>query len=309
MSRACGPLHTLIEVQGEARIVVAPDRVIPALKGSRVENGQTIQIGQGGAVSILCANGYPVHVTAGSHRLNCPSTHPTFVVDGVRIAGLKAMQPDRPYTVVRSPRRSALRDPRPSFRWTLPPDAPANAPCELLLLSGSEQIWRRRAIGTTMAFPTDVPDLEPNRIYRLVVEYNGRASSEERTPDLGFWVVPAAARVEIGRRLSTLDGLNVTPDVRGLLQARLLAGSRHLPDGTPGGHGFYSESLELLSHAALPASLEFLGETYLRVGLIDVGLATLARARDRYAALSDPHNAARVAASLKALIDDEETSK
>lgn len=316
-------------------------RPVNGAVGMLIRRGYVLTLDSRARATVICGDGKKRELAPGPN--GCPCTTPcTPEVCGIRYEGSTIGATRGPDTeggtfpVVISPRKTLLRNLRPTIRWA--PIAGANESTTYnvtLYGDGMRVIWTKEvASETRLTYPDKEPSLTPGQTYKLVVTANGESSELDHSPGLGFTTLTAdQARAltvdEIKKKQLGLPDTQIRFLVANLLAARELyseaieqlqdldttmkeaAVARMMGDiyATIGlnreAERKYLEALSLTPADDLEdlgATLRSLGQVYENLGTLDRALARLHEAKNAYHRLGNK-------TMVKALLEDERRLK
>jgi hypothetical protein len=248
-----------VEIKFEGRL-----KFIPLIKGANVASRDTLRFGdESSRVNLICPD-------ASAHRLTRENPHipcdprPVQPSDG---RGLRSLQ-DQAFPVIVSPRASKLLNARPMLKWT----AVQGATEYNVAVRGPGVKWVTTVTSSSeIRYPAAAPELRPGNSYKLIVEANGHASTEEPGLGLGFTIIsdPEASAVRAAESDIGASGLP-------LRIQKLLISDLYISNG------LNSEAIEILTELTSRTNDETLfsslGELYVTVGLPRHAEASLLRA-------------------------------
>ncbi len=284
------PMAVLASARGAVEVAPANGPRARAAFGRPLERGDRVIVPAGGSATVFFHDGDVVELgerstlVIGGTRAAAKAKSAElpgevyagvskFVADGSRETGLVAMSSLRSAPedgpLLLAPRRTALLDPRPTFRWR----AVAGATRDRVALSGDAgALWERETAADSLAFPADAEPLAPDGDYVWEV----RAARDETELRREETVVHVAAADEADAVRAALEriarGAGADPAA-----ARFLSGS-YLSE-----RGLYQDALaqfrelDRLSPDS-PAPHEAMGHLYRVVGLTDLAAAEYQRA-------------------------------
>jgi hypothetical protein len=238
-----------------------------AVEGMLVRRGYLLILKPKAKATVICGDGKMREIAPGPQ--GCPCTSPcTPEVCGIRYDGSTIGATRGPDTdsglfpVVISPRKTMLRNLRPTIRWAPIAGAKASTTYHVTLYGdGMKVIWSKEVTSETrLAYPDKEPPLTPGQTYKVVVTSGGFSSEQDTSPGLGFSTLTAVqarllADEESKRRRMQLPEAQTRFLIAGLYAAREL----------------YSEAIEQLQdlHTTMkePAVAGMLGDLYATIGL------------------------------------------
>jgi hypothetical protein len=241
--------------------------LINAVEGMLVRKGYLLILSPTARATIICGDGKKQELAPGPQ--GCPCTRPcTPEVCGIRYDGSTIGATRGPDTdaglfpVVISPRKTMLRNLRPTIRWLPITGAKESTTYDVTLYGdGMKVIWSKEVVSeTTLTYPDKEPSLTPGQTYKVVVTSGGLSSQQDHSPGLGFTTLTAdqaraLADEEIKRKQLGLPETQTRFLVSNLFAAREL----------------YSEAIEQLQDLyetmKEPAVARMLGDLYATIGL------------------------------------------
>ncbi|MEK6300529.1 MAG: tetratricopeptide repeat protein [Acidobacteriota bacterium] len=163
-----------------------------------VRRGYMLFLDPTARATVICGDGKKRELAPGAQ--GCPCREPcTPEVCGINYGGSTIGATRGPDTdaglfpVVISPRKTRLRNLRPTIRWT--PIAGANEKTAYnVTLYGDPMkvIWTKDVVSETrLTYPDKEPPLAPGQIYKVVVTSDGMSSQQDHSPGLGFTTLTA----------------------------------------------------------------------------------------------------------------------
>jgi hypothetical protein len=240
---------------------------INAVEGMLVRHGYLLTLSATARATLLCGDGKKRELAPGPQ--GCPCKRPcTPEVCGIRYDGSTIGATRGPDTdaglfpVVISPRKTLLRNLRPTIRWAPIAGAKESTAYNVTLYGdGMKVIWTKEAAsGTRLTYPEKEPSLTPGQTYKVVVTAEGLSSQQDHSPGLGFTTLTAdqtraLADEEIKRKQLALPETQTRFLVSSVFAAREL----------------YSEAIEQLQDLQTtmkePAVARMLGDLYATIGL------------------------------------------
>jgi hypothetical protein len=216
---------------------------------------------------VICGDGQKRQLRPGPQ--GCPCTRPcTPEVCGIRydhapIGPTRGPDTDLGrFPVMISPRKTMLRNLRPTIRWTPIAGAKESTVYAVTLYGDSlKVIWSKEVVAATrLAYPDDEPSLTPGQTYKLVVSTDGLSSQEDHSPGLGFTTLTADQARRLADEESQRKQLKLPETQSRFLLVNLYAA-----------RGLYAEALEqseeLYKTMKEPAVARMLGDLYAAIGL------------------------------------------
>lgn len=240
---------------------------INAVEGMLVRRGYLLILSPAARATVLCGNGKKRELAPGPQGCPCikPCTPEVCGInyDGSTIGSTRGPDTDAGlFPVVISPRRTMLRNLRPSIRWGPIAGARENTTYAVTLYGeGMKVIWTRDVVSATrLTYPDEEPSMTPGQIYKVVVTSDGLSSEQDHSPGLGFTTLTtdqarALADEETKVRLMQL------PEK----QTRFLISNRYAAKE------LYAEAIEqlqdLYTTMKVSAVARMLGDLYATIGL------------------------------------------
>jgi tetratricopeptide (TPR) repeat protein len=174
-------------------------------------------------------------------------------------------QSDRiPYII--SPRNTYLLTNRPILRWNRPLQGAKSYTVRLKSLSSNIDIWEKQNItDNKLAYPSDLPPLEPGVEYSLIVKVEDGLSSVDEQVSVTFNVLDAKNADDVRAASALISKQQLPEETKSLLLAYLYTG-----------YYLRAEAIELLEPLAAtsqtPAVHRLLGDLYWQVGLASLAL-------------------------------------
>jgi hypothetical protein len=258
-----------------------------------------------GEVSILCADLKTIKVLDSAGRNPCPLPKNDQLTedDMLLIGGSRGLIPsDIPYILY--PRNTTILEERPFLRWK---DTGGKS-YTVAIQRGAQTIWQQMNVtGDQLRYPNDADPLRDGIDYLLVVTDNstGRTSTEDPNPGLGFQVVSASQREEIGKRqreITQIAGLDPS--------AQKLAIALYDTQLRIGGRGLWGEGTDLLKEVAqsqpgVPAVYMLLGKSLDRTKLPDEEQWAYQMALETASSINDLESMADALGKLWLLTNDQ----
>jgi hypothetical protein len=258
----------VIEPKGALKVRQS-NRVKPvkASVGMPIRRGYMLILDPAGRAAVICGDGTKRQLLPGSH--GSPCTKPcTPEVCGINY-GDSTIGPTRGpdtaaglFPVIIWPRKTMLRELRPTIRWS--PIAGANETTTYnvtLYGDGMKVIWTKDVVSETrLAYPDDKPPLTPARDYIVVVTANGLSSQQDLSPGRGFTTL-----TEGQARMLADDEMKIKQIGLPETQTRFLAANLYAT------RELYGEAIERLENLYTtmkePAVAGMLGDLYAAIGL------------------------------------------
>lgn len=243
---------------------VAP---INAGEGMLVRKGYLLILSATAKAMIICGDGKKRELAPGPQGCPCikPCTPEVCGInyDGSTIGATRGPDTDAGlFPVVISPRKTMLRNLRPTIRWLPITGAKENTPYTVTLYGeGMKPVWTKEVGSQTSCnYPEQEPSLKLGQTYKVVVTSGVLSSDQDHSPGLGFTTLTvnqtrALADEEIKRKQLELPEMETRFLVSNLFAAREL----------------YSEAIEQLQDLYTtmkePAVARMLGDLYATIGL------------------------------------------
>jgi len=242
-------------------------RVAPvnATEGMLVRRGHMLFLSPAARATVICGDGKKRELAPGAQ--GCPCTQPcTPEICGIRYDGSTIGATRGPDTdtglfpVVISPRKTRLRNLRPTIRWTPITGAKEKATYNVTLYGDRKVIWTKDVVSETrLTYPDKEPALAAGQTYKVVVTIDGQSSQQDHSPGLGFTTLtPDQARIlahrERMRKQMQLPEMQTRFLIANLFAAREL----------------YSEAIEELQDlypTMKELAVRMLGDLYATIGL------------------------------------------
>ena len=243
-------------------------RVAPvnAAEGMLVRRGHMLFLSPAARATVICGDGKKRELAPGAQ--GCPCTQPcTPEICGIRYDGSTIGATRGPDTdtglfpVVISPRKTRLRNLRPTIRWTPIAGAKEKATYNVTLYGDRKVIWTKDVVSENrLTYPDKEPPLAAGQTYKVVVTSDGQSSQQDHSPGLGFTTLTTdEARIladrERRRKQMQLPEMQTRFLIANLYAAREL----------------YAEAIEQLEDLYTtmkePAVTQMLGDIYATIGL------------------------------------------
>lgn len=251
------------------------DQSFNATQWMTVRRGAVLELADGASATIVCGDHLAHNLKPGPNPVPCSNN--SFVNrNGSCVARTRGGDnSDGTFPIVVSPRRTLLLSRRPTFRWT-PVVKPAGSHDAEVTYTVSlfgeemEQVWSVQTRSTSLAYPSDRPELQPG-VYLLVVTAGPSSSEEEHVVNTGFTVLedckpqadgPAATCVaqEVRSEVEAIRKLGLAADAEKLMVAYVYKD-----------HELYAEAIETLNSMSdtsnAPPVVRLLGDLYGLTGL------------------------------------------
>lgn len=310
-------------------------------EGMLIRKGFVLNLDPTARAIVICGDGKKWELAPGIQ--GCPCTMPCtpeicgINYDGSTIGATRGPDTETgSFPVVISPRKTRLRNLRPTIQWTPIASAKESTTYNVTLYGeGMKVVWTKNVVSETrLAYPDKEPPLMPGQIYKVVVTSDGLSSQQDHSPGLGFTTLTAdqaraLADEEIKKKQLGLPEAQTRFLVSSLYAARKLYSEAigQLEDlyaimKEPAVAGMlgdlyaaiglnreaerkYLEALGLTSSSDLDGlgmTQKNLAQVYENLGIFDRAIARLARARKAYRRL-------RNIAMVKALFNEEQRLK
>ena len=317
---------------------VAP---VNAAEGMLIRRGYLLTLAATARATVICGDGKKWELAPGPQ--GCPCTKPCtpeicgINYDGSTIGATRGPDTDTGlFPVVISPRKTMLRNLRPTIRWTPIANKKERITYKVTLYGeGMKVIWTRDvASETRLAYPDKEPPLMPGQTYKVVVTADDTSSLQDHSPDLGFTTLTAgeaqaladkeldkkrlglpetqtrflvlnlyAARELYSEAIEQLENLYVT--MKEAAVAKMIGDLYATISLDREAEKKYLEALSLTSardFEGLGMIQKNLALVYENLGILDRAIARLAYARKAYRRLRD-------SAMVKALLREEQRLK
>ncbi len=285
------PMAFVAEFSGKVEVARGAAKTAdPVTLGLPLRRGDKIQVGPGGAATLLFNDGdmlelpertaltigaRPAAKKGGNEEVMAGvfKSVSQGVVGGTRETGLVALAPVRgggtASILIVAPRQTELLDDRPAFRWHAVPGATRY---KVALAGESGPLWERETTDSTLAYPADAAALARESDVTWELSAFG-ASGVLRKETSDFRIKSEADATEIRRHLGVIDGAGLPEGrSRDFLAGAYLAGQGLLEDAST---RFASLCAD---HPDEPAAHEALGRIYRAVGRSDEAAAELQKA-------------------------------
>jgi len=257
----------LIDPKGALKIQLKGERWVIAKEGMLIRKRSVLMLKPAGSAMVICGD-------SKVHKLNpgvqgCPCRNPCtpetcgILYGGSTLGATRGPDTDTGlFPVIISPRRTKLRNLRPTIRWTPIVGAKEKTPYTVTLFGdGMKAIWTRNVVSqTTLAYPDKEPSLLPGQVYKVVVTSDGLSSQQDNLPGLGFTTLTPDQE----RKLAYEESKNKQ---KGLPETQ----TRFLIAGLYAARELYGEAIEqledLYSTMKEPAVAAMLGDLYAVTGL------------------------------------------
>jgi hypothetical protein len=244
------PIAVMVAVKGKVGVTPAKGgKQVTAGLGQRLERGDRVQVGAGGAVTLFFSDGNVIElaekstvtvsgkVTAAQPKAAVPTEVfakvTRFVASDAKSAGVMALAPmrgagDDGAALALSPRHTQVRSGRPSFRWSSVPGATRY---HVVVAGDAGDVWARDVPDTTLDYPSGVAALAGGAEYLWSVEARSEAGS------LGKDESPFSV-------MSDAQSKRVTADLEGIERATAGAAAHYLAGSYLVGQGLYGDATE-----------------------------------------------------------------
>jgi hypothetical protein len=258
----------LIEPKGALKVQQAK-RVAPvsAAEGMLVRRGYVLILSPTSRAIVLCGDGKKRELGPGLQ--GCPCTQPcTPEVCGIRYGGSTlgvTRGPDTDngvFPIVISPRKTMMRNLRPTIRWAPIAGAKENTTYTVTLYGDNmKPVWTKDVVSETrLTYPDKEPPLTPGQTYKIVVTSEGISSQQDHSPGLGFTTFTA----DQARRLADEEKKKKQLELSET-QTRLLVANLYVARES------YSEAIEQLEDLYKTTKesevVRTLGDLYAAIGL------------------------------------------
>lgn len=242
-------------------------RFYPVYPGTRLNPGDLLKPAPGVKVTVRCSNGkspsVPAGITTGLNTI-CPQ-QPKKIL-GRPIIAPRPGNPYIPYII--SPRATELLTDRPTLRW----NRIAGASNFTVTVRGLGLQWTKKVSVNqvcsnstntcSFAYPADKPALQPKRSYKLIVEADTLASSQQDdSAGLGFKLISENKAVEVQNMIKNLQVEDLSEEMKAFTLANIYDE-----------YNLKAKAIETLETLAKQKSqitsvYLFLGDLYLKLGL------------------------------------------
>jgi hypothetical protein len=231
--------HLLLGSQG--KVFLKRDNwtgFVPIAFGTTLKSNDLLEVER--EARVLCADLRLKVIKAGKSGVPCSSGQVVLNLTGTGFVSRRGTSTPRgsyissvPYILY--PRRTLILNDRPTLRWH---DTGASSYAAEILLNG-KPVWSKIGVtGNKLPYPADVPPLQPDQTYLVLVTDGDTAvsSRDEGVVGLGFQVAAGAEAevIEAGRnRISAVEGLTQAERdfVLGVYYANLEEGKQPLGEG------------------------------------------------------------------------------
>lgn len=284
------PVAFITDLSGGVVVArAAGKRSTAASLGAALRPGDRIEIGAGGAATILFKDGNLLELpertvfTVGARKAaearggdelmaGVFKSVTEGVVGGSRESGLVALAPARGrggLDLILAPRQTDLLDDRPAFRWRAVAGASRYA---IVVSSDTGSLWRRETADTALAYPADAPALRRGEDYAFELTVPGASGVLHRETSR-FRVKPGSDAETIRRHLARIE---ISGSPRG--RARDFLAGAYLAD-----QGLFADAAERFQAVCAadpddPGPRESLGRVYLAMGRNDEAAVEFERA-------------------------------
>jgi hypothetical protein len=232
-----------------------------------VRRGYVLILAPAARATVVCGDGRQRELAPGWQ--GCPCRQPcTPEVCGIRYDGSAIASTRGPDTdtiafpVVISPRKTLLRNLRPTIRWSPIATAKENTTYNVTLYGESMKIiWSREVVSDTkLAYPEREPSLAPGQTYKVVVTSEGSSSQQDPAPGTGFTTLTSDQSQRLTGEESRINRMKL-PDAQKRLLISSLYAARELRSEA------IEELEELCAIIKEPALMSALGDLYATAGL------------------------------------------
>jgi hypothetical protein len=239
---------------------------VNAAENMLIRRGYVLFLKPEGRAWVICGDGKKYELKPGAH--GCPCTQTC----GPEICGISngsiigpTRGPDTnlgTFPVVISPRRTVLRNLRPTIRWTPIAGANKNTVYQVTLYGDNmSPLWTQDVVYETwLTYPDKVPPLRSGQTYKVVVTCEGSNSQQDPSPGLGFTILTETEAQKLAAEESKRKQLGISETQTRFLVTNLYAA-----------RGLYSEAIEeledLYTIMKQPEVVMTLGDLYATVGL------------------------------------------
>jgi len=236
-------------------------RFNPVSRNMTLRQNSLIRLSQGASVTISCPHGYSspwsTQGTTGVTQI-CPPARPT---SGRAITPRNGAQ-DIPYAIL--PRATVILNPQPTLRW----NAATGADSFTLIVRGRGLRWTQPVERAEVCQRQTCEFVYPGELalqagvdYRFVIEAdNGRSSSEESTPGLGFKLLDTTLATEVHEIRGRINAQNLPEVSKALAIANLYTSYNLIAEAV--------QTLEAIPTTERTAEVHRqLGDLYRQIGL------------------------------------------
>lgn len=273
---ACGCAFVNNQPLREVKVEFAGStRAVDATSDTVVHTGDLIKVTPQSSGTLICDNvegQVSLKTTPRNQPVPCEGKPPDGIIigrNGRKLNGnTMGASEGTDAIVVLSPRSTRLLDARPVLRWTTLAEATAYK----VTVRGDEMSWSVN-VPAVVGSPTQEINYPPpcaqgqttgcaspltaGKIYKLVVEANGRSSEEEDLPDLGFGVLTEDEARRVREKVEAVNRMPVVGSLKTYMRASVYL---H--------HRLNDDAIRLLKESAKnPDAVRLLGDLFLKVAL------------------------------------------
>lgn len=241
--------------------------LVNAYEGMLVHRGFLLILDPAARASVICGDGKKRELAPGVQ--GCPCKQPcTPEICGINYSGSTiglTRGPDTDtglFPVIVSPRKTMLRNLRPTIRWSPIVSAKEKITYNVTLYGELQKvIWTKDVVSETrLAYPDTEPPLAPGQTYKVIVTGDGQSSQQDHSPGLGFTTLKADQAQVLVDKERKIKQMQLPETQTRFLIAHIYA-AREL----------YAEAIEQLEGLyptmKVPAVAQMLGDIYAMTGL------------------------------------------
>lgn len=238
-----------------------------AAEGMLIRRGYLLILDPAARATVICGDGKKRELRPGAQGSPCTKACKPEICginyDGSTIGATRGPDTDAGlFPVIISPRKTLLRNLRPTIRWTPIAGAKKSTTYNVTLYGDRMKvIWTKEVVSETrLAYPTKEVSLTPGQTYKVVVTSGGLSSQQDLSPGLGFTTLTA----DQARRLADEE---IKRKQMGFPETQ----TRFLVSNLYAARELYSEAIEELdviyTKMKVPAVARMLGDLYAASGL------------------------------------------
>jgi hypothetical protein len=240
---------------------------VEATEGMLVRRGQMLILEPKARALIICGDGKKRELAPGWHGSPCKKPCSPEVCgiryDGSTIGATRGPDTDKgAFPVIISPRKTLLRNLRPTIGWSPIAGAKENTIYKVTLYGDNlKVIWTRNVIAETrLTYPDNEPSLMQGQIYKIIITADGLTSQQDDSPGLGFTTLTADKAQALADKENEKKKLGLPAVQTRFLISNLYAARK-----------LYAEAIEeletLYTSMKEPAVARMLGDLYMAIGL------------------------------------------
>jgi hypothetical protein len=240
---------------------------VNAFEGMLVRRGYLLILGPAARAAVICGDGKKRELAPGPQGCPCTKTCTPEICginyEGSTIGSMRGPDTDKGlFPVVISPRKTMLRNLRPTIRWTPIAGAKESTTYKVTLYGDRMTvIWSKDVVSQIrLTYPDNEPPLKPGLTYKVVVTSEGLSSEQDHSPGLGFTTL-TPDQAQTLADAETKGKQIVLPETQTRLLVSNLYAAREL----------YSEAIEQLEELYTtmkePVVARTLGDLYAEIGL------------------------------------------